>query len=59
MNEEKAELTSSISLTPIGISREAVRQQQQRILRKARKLLRDKGLKASDFFETTRRPNKC
>ena len=59
MNEEKLELTSSIPVTRTGITREAVRQQQQKALRNARKLLRSKGLKAEDFFETTRRPNKC
>jgi hypothetical protein len=56
MNEEKG---SSTPVTRSGISREAVRQQQQKALRNARKLLRSKGLKAEDFFETTRRTNKC
>jgi hypothetical protein len=45
-----------------GVSREAIRQQQQRALRKARKLLRERGYKAEDFFNIfnkTENPNKC
>jgi hypothetical protein len=45
-----------------GVSREAIRQQQQRALRKARRFLREKGYKAEDFFiifNKTENPNKC
>jgi hypothetical protein len=45
-----------------GVSREAVRQQQKRALRKARKFLRERGYKAEDFFNIfnkTENPNKC
>jgi len=45
-----------------GVSREAIRQQQQRALRKAKRFLRDKGYKAEDFFiifNKTEKPNKC
>ena len=34
-----------------GVSREAIRQQQKRILRKARKFMRENGYKAEDFFD--------
>lgn len=45
-----------------GASREAVRQQQKRALRNARKFLRSRGYKAEDFFNIfnkTENPNKC
>jgi len=43
--------------TPKGVSREAIRQQQKNSLRKLRRLMEQRGYKAEDFFETTRKPN--
>lgn len=62
MSKEKLELTDTKPIARIGISREAVRQQQDKALRKARRLLRERGYKAEDFFNIfikTEKPNKC
>lgn len=43
--------------TPRGVSREAIRQQQKNSLRKLRRLMEQRGYKAEDFFDTTRKTN--
>lgn len=57
MSKKKLELNTDVLLTPIGISREGVRQIQDKALRKARKYLRSRGLKAEDVLDTLRRTN--
>jgi DNA-directed RNA polymerase sigma subunit (sigma70/sigma32) len=53
--QERVKLGRPKLPTPTGVSREAIRQRQKNALRKARRILRDKGFKAEDFFDLWRR----